>query len=377
MFTFPVDVEDLFSERASQIAAWGIPRVTVARVRARIRDMWTDASGGWTYEWSQEAARAEDRREWLLASALHGAARFPVACTPARVEAQRRQVACYLEASRTFSTPFERRSVSVLGAAGATGPVDVPVHLFGPRRTKSAPLVLLSGGVDTGKMELHRLAIGLALSGLRVAAIDMPGTGETAGPLSPGSHGVYVQVLDALSRDGSRPLKRGILGISFGGHWAAKLALLGVVDAAVDVGGPIGAEPADGASILRLPRGMPGILANALGMDGLPTADEAVPMMNAFSLREQGLLGPGRLRVPLLVLNGANDPYVPQTDTSVFRQYPAADVFLLEGADHCAADRFLRVAPALVVWIRMQLVGGTLAAQAMYGVARALLPPSV
>ncbi|WP_158104713.1 MULTISPECIES: hypothetical protein [Streptomyces] len=32
------------------------------------------------------------------------------------------------------------------------------------------------------------------------------------------------------------------LGLSFGGHWAVKLAVRGVVDAAVNIGGPTGAD---------------------------------------------------------------------------------------------------------------------------------------
>jgi esterase FrsA len=47
-------------------------------------------------------------------------------------------------------------------------------------------VLVLSGGVDTWKVELHRMAAATALvTGLLVVSVDMPGTGEAPGPLAP------------------------------------------------------------------------------------------------------------------------------------------------------------------------------------------------
>src|SRR5262249_12244297 len=150
-------------------------------------------------------------------------------------------------------------------------------------------VIVLSGGVDTFKVELHRLAVVLCrLVGARVAAIDMPGTGETEGPLHPSSNRVYEQVLDAVAA--GENVKRGVFGISFGGHWAATLALTGRVDAAIDLGGPVGSVPLDGEYVQRLPNGMTGIVANAMGLDALPSREDTERLIADFSLRRQGLL---------------------------------------------------------------------------------------
>lgn len=383
MLTFDVRTDDLFEERAPQMAAWGIPKAIVTRVRARVRDMWSDARGGWTFEWSEEA-RAAEGHDWLLAAALHGAAHFPCVCTDSRVEAQRRQVECYVRASAHFPVGFERRVIAVerVDAAGAAKrTIEVPAHVFTPGRLRSAlrlgrtpfPIVLLSGGVDTGKMALHRLAVGLANLGMQVAAIDMPGTGETPGPLDATCDRVYAQVLQAVTADAGRGVRKGMIGISFGGHWAAKLALLGEVDAAVDVGGPVGAIDRDAHAMTRLPNGMTGTLANAAQLDSLPGADEAEVLLERFSLRAQGLLDPARLRVPLLVCNGDADLYVPVEDTTVFRGFENAEVILIEDAPHCAGDRFLRVAPYVATWTYQHLTDAV-APRIATRLARRLLP---
>jgi len=330
----------------------------VARVRGRVSDMWANAPGGWVYEWGLEAERVE-RRDPLLAATLWGAARFPVACDESRRDAHRRQIACYLEAAPHFPVPFERKVVA-----------GVPAHLFTPRGGESRPLVLLSGGADTFKVELHRLALGLARAGLRVAAIDMPGTGESPGPLTPDAHLTYLSVLDALAP----AQRRGVLGISFGGHWAAKLALLGHVDAAVDVGGPVGALALNEDFVRGLPNGMPWALAHALGRSDLPDEHALGALIEAFSLRHQGLLH-DRLDVPLLVVNGDRDPYVPLADTTVFRHFEHSEVIVLRDAWHCAGDRFIRVAPFLIAWLSSHLTDA-FGARALLALTRKLLPPS-
>ncbi|HEY6879102.1 MAG TPA: alpha/beta hydrolase [Polyangiales bacterium] len=346
-----IDTEQLFEERAAQFIAWGIPRSTVERVRARVQDMWADAPGGFCFEWGLEA-EAMERIAPMRAVPLWGAARFPAACTEGRKLALARQRACYLRAAAGFPAAFERRVID-----------GVPTHLF--TRRPDAPLVLLSGGLDTFKMDLHRLAIGLVRAGLRVAAIDMPGTGETPGPLRPDAHLAYEAVLDATAR-GAR---RGIFGLSFAGHWAAKLALRATVDAAIDIGGPLGVAPFDAAFVRNLPNGMSHSLAHALGAPALPSPEALGALFEAFALRDHL----PRLRTPLLVMNGDADPYIGLQETTAFRVSRSAEVRVLRGAKHCAGDRFARVAPYAIAWLRAQLApqAGT---RALLRVTRLLLP---
>ena len=116
----------------------------------------------------------------------------------------------------------------------------VAVHLFSPPQAGKRPLVCLTGGVDTGKFELHRLAWILArCANLTVAAMDMPGTAESEVNLAPDSDVIYRGVLSELAQalDCGRTA---IIGLSFGDHWAAKLGRSKAVDAAINIGGPVG-----------------------------------------------------------------------------------------------------------------------------------------
>ncbi|KWD10624.1 hypothetical protein WM34_08940 [Burkholderia ubonensis] len=349
MFVFPLDPRDLFDERRLQFAGWGIPSSVIQRVERRVTDNWHEGPGGWAYEWSREAAMARAGKRWLLASMLYGAARFPVVCTPLRQAALHDQVECFTRASAGFPVGFERVEVS----HGDHGQVRFPVHVYRPKRRGDCPVVCVTGGVDTGKMELHRLALALAMFGrFTVVAMDMPGTGEMTVSLQPDSHQVYRSVLSGFG--GQR--RKAMLGVSFGGHWAAKLALLGEVDAAVNWGGPIGAVERDASVASRLPNGMTGIVANAARLPALPDVAGAAQLLKMFSLKHQGLLDRAEC-APLLAVNGSHDPYIPREDVQCFDAYPSAQVWLLQGLGHCAAEASIRVVPGMIAWLRAALHG--------------------
>lgn len=222
------------------------------------------------------------------------------------------------------------------------------------RRTRRRPGVLvLFGGVDTWKVELHRMAVATArATGLLVVSVDMPGTGEAPGPLTPDGDRLLAGLVAEIRRwwPGA-PVA--CLGLSFGGHRAVKPARRGVVDAAVDIGGPTGAgEPEETVDVLALPYGMPGILANCLGLEGVPEAADIDGMLAGFSLRRQGLLDPATPgAAPLLAANGAHDHFIPRGDTERLAGLPDTTVWIVPGATHCAAERIRPLLAASWAWL--------------------------
>ncbi|ALU91323.1 hypothetical protein Hrubri_4176 [Herbaspirillum rubrisubalbicans M1] len=369
MLTFELDPHLLFAERSRQFAGWGIPWPVIRRVRSRITDCWHEGPGGWCREWIQEAEAAERKGRFLLASMLYGAARFPCVATPLRAYALQRQVACFERAAPGFPVHFERRYLTCSDSNALTA----PVHLYTPRRAEELPLVLLSGGVDTGKMELHRLACLLCRAGrFRVAAMDMPGTAESGVALTADSHQLYQHWLDALAPSG----RKAVLGVSFAGHWAAKLALLEAMDAAVDLGGPTVVFDSGSAFVHTLPNGMPGIIASALGFTRMPDEQSLAALMRPFSLRRQGLLERSG-SIPTLVINGERDQYIPQEDSTVLAHRPGHQVWLMRGMSHCAAEGLPRILPAMVAWLRLQLYGSTRTTRALMSLAELVLPPRI
>lgn len=366
MFTFPLDPQALFHERSRQFAGWGIPWPVIRRMQARIRDCWDEAPGGWAYEWISEAREAERQKRFILAALLYGAARFPCITSPLRIQALQAQMTCFERGMHGLSLQVERRQVALTGPCALT----MPVHLYSPRTGGEPPLVLLSGGVDTGKVELHRLACLLAQMGrFRVAAIDMPGTAESGLPLTADAHLTYQGLLNALAPNG----RKAVVGVSFGGHWAAKLALLESVDAAVNLGGPTVVFESGSAFMRSLPNGMPGIIANTLGLPGMPEDAAMANFMRPFSLQAQGLLE-RQICAPMLVINGEHDQYIPQQDSMVLARYARNKIWLMRGMTHCAAEGLVRILPAIVAWLRVQLLGNTVGARLALSLAEWMLP---
>ena len=363
MFEFPLEVQDLWAERTSQFLGSGIPRRVLRQVRRRVTDSWADGPGGWTYEWTAAARELEQRGKWMPAALAYGAGRFPSLASPARQAAQRDQLRAF---ARATSGSVTREVIAVPYRSGTTA---VLVHRYQCRRPHA--VLCLTGGVDTWKVELHRMAAALrTMARIDVVIFDMPGTGESEVPLAGDAETIYRGVVDAVRTQG---LPVGVMGMSFAGLWAAKLALEGGVDFAIDVGGPVGASERDAGELLALPNGMPGIVAHALWLDDLPVAADLPGILDRFSLRDE-LARTTSLRAPLLVVNGTEDQYIPRIDLEVFRRFSEATVWPVEGATHCAVERIVPVMIGITAWInantRRSLASRAIIRGATWGVCR-------
>ncbi len=54
---------------------------------------------------------------------------------------------------------------------------------------------------------------------------------------------------------------------------------------------------------------------------------------------------------PMLVINGADDPLIPQEDTMLFEGRAGAEVHLIADSGHCAAEKFADVVPMIIGWL--------------------------
>jgi len=342
MFEFPLPVADVWAERTGQFVGSGIPRDVLRRVRDRVTDSWAEGEGGWTHEWVAAGRELEGKGRSVQAALAYGAGRFPSLASPQRVAAYHEQLRVFGEAT---STSVQREVHEVPYRSGS---VAVTVHRYACRHPNA--VLCLTGGVDTWKVELHRLALALRTLGrLDVVVFDMPGTGECEVPLAGDAETIYRGVADAVRSPG---LPVGVMGMSFAGLWAAKLAMLGGVDFAIDLGGPVGAADRGSDELLALPNGMPGIVAHALWLDELPTADELPRLLDPFSLADELAVPDRQLEAPLLVVNGTKDQYIPRDDIEVFRQYGDATVWAVDGATHCAVERIVPVMLGAALWVR-------------------------
>jgi esterase FrsA len=97
---------------------------------------------------------------------------------------------------------------------------------------------------------------------------------------------------------------------------------------------------------------MPDIVSNAMGFDHQPTMQEFVSA--AAKLSRRALLGRAG-NAPMLVINGANDYFVPQADTRVFEGRPKTEVHLTAGAGHCARSKLSHVMSLVFRWLPEQI----------------------
>ena len=353
-YRFEAAPKALAAERRAQFVALGVPAGVVDGVTGRLSDeLWDDDAGSWVSEWCAEATLAESRGDLLLASLCFGIAKYPCLASAAHAHSYAEQLRTYLAAAPSFPFPFERQVLDVAYHAETT---RVPIHIYRrPSGATAVPVVVMLGGVDTWKMDIHHSILEAAehMDAI-VVGVDGPGVGESAVASQPDGDVILAGVAAQV-----RDLGNGRVGAaawSFGATWAVKLALTGAVDAAVAIGGPV--EMAfDISTIRHWPNGMSGIMGNSLHRDQPFTDPEATaPGLHGFRLSAQGLLDDwGPNATPLFVANGADDPYVPASDTTMFEGRPNTVVRLEAGATHCAAEKSAQVNPAAFTWLRSHL----------------------
>jgi esterase FrsA len=348
-YTYPVDPADLFLERTAFFVSLGVPAPEVERLSKAIDDMWADRPGGWCYEWSRLAARYAESDQPLMAARAYGIARFPCLADASRSVAHQRQLEQYVLAAEDFPVSFERRIVT---ARVGSRIVEVPVHVLSePGATDDTPVVLASGGIDTWKTDLHDMWVALVRGAhVRIVAFDIPGTGElTDVPLTPAS----TEIVDGMVAY-ARTLttgKVGQLGVSFGGYFSAHAGLTQVVDAAVDIGGPV-LHSFEADQIQALIYGMRDVFGNAAGFTAVPSLDQLVEVAGRFPMTD---LLDRDTNSPMFVINGDEDVHVPAADTRIFEGRKDTDVELIPGGTHCAANKFDQVVTATTSWLSTAL----------------------
>ena len=347
-YTYAITPQAMFEDRFEQFVTLGVPRARVEEMRRAITDMWTDAPGGWTYEWSSVARSYSEAGQHFLASLAYGCAKFPCLANEARREALANQVESYLAAAPTFPVKFERRLIRTPFAGGTA---TVPVHLYSATgQHDRVPVLLLSGGVDTWKMDIHGICVAFAQRlGVTVLAFDQPGTGEFPIALLIEADEIVLGLVDEARRIGNGKVAH--MGISFGANYSAMTGLLGVVDASIVLGAPID-RAFDKEALENLPYGMPDIIGNDLGFDHQPSMAEFISA--GAKLSRRGLLTRDG-NAPMLVINGADDYFVPQADTMLFEGRPKTKVHLIAGTGHCAFSKLADVMALVFGWLPAQI----------------------
>ncbi len=271
----------------------------------------------WAKEWSrvakpyeeqgaklEQAGRFTEAREaYLQAYTYYATGRYPTPHTPDKVECYRKSLELYERAGKFFEPPLERIEIPF-------NEKPIPIYLRVPKDNEKHPIVINFGGIDSFKAESYEYDEGLQRAEIASCAVDMPGVGEAPIKASPTADSLFSAVIDYLQkRPDVDPKRIGILGRSFGGYWAAKMAYVEPerLRASVVWGGGVHyffqedwlRESTNAHSYL-----MDHDIARCR-LFGVSNLDELVKPWAVLSLKEQGWLD--KPSCPMLIVNGKND----------------------------------------------------------------------
>lgn len=299
---------------------------------------------------------AECRRAYLRAHGFFFMGRFPCPNHPDKLACAERERDAYLAAGELFDSPITRVTVPFAGVAGEGD--QVVFYYRRPAGVVRPPVLIMWGGVDAWKEQMTA-ASDLALAqGVATIAVDGPGTGESPVKGTPDAERQFLPVMDWAAKqhdlDGA---KVGLLGRSFGGYWATKLAHVvpeRIVGAVNWGGGTHFMFQREWIQRSRHPDSyLMELVETRMRMLGVDTEEGYVDAFARLSLVDQGLLD--RPSAPLLLVNGRGD-----------NQCPVADIDLLVGHGSPKAVRMFpgghmgitpTTLPTVIDWLCAKLLG--------------------
>ncbi|WP_235733769.1 alpha/beta hydrolase family protein [Mycolicibacterium austroafricanum] len=200
-----------------------------------------------------------------------------------------------------------------------------------PRGARRSPTVLCAKGLEGVVAETLLPWLKYRGYGLAVFIMEMPGTYTYRQPLTVAAENVYRAVIDRLAADPRVDADRiGMLGLSFGAYWAARMAAADPRLRAVVANGAPADRTFRPSGAFGTPEIMMWTMANTT--HARSTAD-LLTKLRALSLKD---LYP-RMTAPLLVINGDSDTLASTRDSiDIATHAPNALLKLYPGDDHCA-----------------------------------------
>jgi pimeloyl-ACP methyl ester carboxylesterase len=287
----------------------------------------------WAAEWSRVAADYENtgiererrgqHREameaYLTAYTYYTIGRYPVPHTAGKKLCFEKSLELYEKAGRYFTPPLARVEIPF-------GAETVPAYLRLPHGRGKSAVVINFGGIDSFKAECFEYDEALLGAGFGTLAVDMPGVGESPIKASTTADRLFSAVIDYLAKRAEiDPQRIAIVGRSFGGYWAAKMAHVEArrLRAAVVWGG--GVHYFFQEEWLRESTHADSYLLDhdiaRCSVFGVKSLDELAKVFPAMSLKDQGWLD--KPSCPMLIVNGKDDKQTPIGDLYILLEHGA------------------------------------------------------
>src|SRR6201987_6462873 len=285
----------------------GDVREALANIKTRDRDEWAAAWSeiGQRYYKAAEASQSQEerRKNFLRAWRLYYFGQWPVAASEGKKAAYSKALDAFLRSGKLLSPPIEVVNIPFEGKE-IVGYLWLPASANGP-----VPIVFAISGLDSRKENMAVTYGALLEKGIGFFTLDGPGTGQSPVKVSPTADRVLSRALDYLvSRKEIDPKRIVVQGVSFGGYWAAKLA---VTERARLRGVVVQSPPVHtfftpeflGESLLGNQEYLFDIVPAFLNVvEGVETVTDLAKAFPALSLQQQRFLG--QPTAPMLVIAG-------------------------------------------------------------------------
>jgi esterase FrsA len=223
-------------------------------------------------------------------------------------------------------------------------------YLVTPAGSNRHPLAIITNGLEGTVQELAIPLLRYHDSGMAVFVMEMPGTYAYGQAMSEASEADYHTVIDHLSRHPRiDPQRMGMVGVSFGAYWAARMAgKSSLLRCAVACG-----APTHHSFKVKNTIGIPDIIIRALlnttGARTLPSLGMKLQALSLHGFYRQ-------IRIPLLVINGERDTLLSTQDSlDLAAGAPQATLKLYPDDDHCAMGHYREWLDLSQAWLKAHL----------------------
>jgi esterase FrsA len=292
-------------------------REALATVKTRDPDEWAAAWRAVADRYYRAAAGSasvdEQRSNYLRAWRLYYFAQWPVPSSAGKKAAYAKALDAFARSAQALRPPLEVVRIPFEGKE-IVGYLRLP-----SAAAKPVPVVFAVSGLDSRKENLAQTYSALLERGVGFFAVDGPGTGQSPVRAGPTADRVLSRAIDYLVSRDDIDAKRIVLhGVSFGGYWAAKLAIVekdrlrAVVAQSPPVHGFFQPDFIKNSLLGNREYLFDAVPAFLDVVDNVATVDDLLRELPKMSLVALGLLG--RPTTSMLVIAGAKDTQVPISD---------------------------------------------------------------
>jgi esterase FrsA len=342
------DIKNDIARRAGRINPFErVDRQEVEGLLGRLTSLDPDL---WGSEWGKLGARHEANAEELAklgkkeageayyqAYEYYRIGRYPVPSSPEKMNCYKGALRSFLKAAPYLDPPLERIEIPFEGK-------KVVGYLQVPRGVNRPPVVMHWGGVDGWKEDRRSNSEFFHNEGLATFTIDMPGAGENpCRGQEPRAERTFSAAIDYLETRNDIDGKRiAVMGGSFGGYWATKVAyveakrLRGAVNWGAGCHRTFQEEwlrPALTETASQYLMGPASLLDARSYIFGVKTLEEVLKIAPTLSLVTQGIID--QPSAPLLCINGKEDDQHPISDLYLLAEHGSPkDIRIIAGAGH-------------------------------------------